>query len=75
MIFGMLIHKCEGLAFPFAIFSSIFAKFSSMNVEYIQHPYPTFAIFIKLFTLKIKISVIYIYQVHECNFHKAFAES
>ena len=34
--------------------SSIFANFSSMNVEFIQHPYPTSPIFIKCFLRKVK---------------------
>ena len=33
---------------------SIFAKFSSMNVEFIQHPYPTSPIFIKCLLRKVK---------------------
>ena len=34
--------------------SSIFAKFSSMNVEFIQHPYQTSPIFIKCLLRKVK---------------------
>ena len=42
--------KCSCI---FAKFSSIFAKFSSMNVEFIQHAYPTSAIFIKCLLWKV----------------------
>ena len=46
MTFGMIFHTCEVL---FHI-----SKFSSTNVEFIQHHYPTSPIFIKCFLQKVK---------------------